>query len=253
MKVSKTSGFTLVELLLSIVFGLIVLSGVIYIYISVIVSSSATMKSSKLNTQLMTIMTVMTNDIRRAGFWSNVSDLASENPFNVADDTVVQVFKADDTKISENTNENGVCILYSYDEDQDGEVDGAEYFGFKLLNETVYMRTEVSGDADTCATSGDWTELSEARIYKVDSLTFNPGDSACVNSNEPDGIDNDGANGIDDDDERDCYAITPNSDDVTVETREIEITMSGYLTDDSFVRFNITQNIRIRNDLVRIR
>lgn len=253
-KSCKASGFTLVELLLSIVFGLIVLAGVIYIYVAVVVSSTATMKSSKLNTQLMTIMTVMTNDIRRAGYWSNVSNLASANPFNQIDDTVVQIFKADNSKITENTDDDGVCILYAYDKDEDGVVDIDEYFGFKVLAEIVYMRTAVTGTADTCATAADWTELSEPRIYKIDTLTFNPNDSACVNSNEPDGVEDGGdAAVVDDDDERDCYLTAPNTADVTVETREIEINMSGYLADDPFVTFNITQNIRVRNDLVRVR
>ncbi|MDG1733513.1 MAG: prepilin-type N-terminal cleavage/methylation domain-containing protein [Thalassotalea sp.] len=44
---NKQNGFTLIELMLSMVFGLIVLSGVIYIYIAVISSTSSALKSIK--------------------------------------------------------------------------------------------------------------------------------------------------------------------------------------------------------------
>lgn len=251
--INNQKGFTLVELLLSMVFGLIVLSGVLYVYIAVISSSSATLKASKLNTELMTIMSIITSDIRRSGYWSETGALASENVFNVQGDTAIEVFKSDNTQISENTDLDGTCIVYSYDQDEDGNLDVKEYFGFRLKSGAIEMLTTASiTKGDNCNT-GSWEKLSEPSSYTISSFTVNPRNSACVNSNEPDGLDDDGANGIDDDDERDCYAITPNAGDITVETREFIIEIAGELTDDSFITHSLTQNVRVRNDLVRVR
>ena len=43
------------------------------------------------------------------------------------------------------------------------------------------------------------------------------------------------------------------SGDITVETREIAITLTANLTNDTFVRLTQAQNVRVRNDLVRVR
>jgi type IV pilus assembly protein PilW len=45
---------------------------------------------------------------------------------------------------------------------------------------------------------------------------------------------------------------TGGSGNITVETREITITLAGTLTNDTFVRLTQTQNVRVRNDLVRV-
>ena len=60
---------------------------------------------------------------------------------------------------------------------------------------------------------------------------------------------------VDDDGEADCYAAVPanGSGDVTVETREVQITLDAELTNDDFVNLTLTQNVRVRNDWVRSR
>lgn len=253
MKVKNNNGFTLIELLLAMVFGLIVLAGVVYIYISVIVSSAATLKGSKLNTQLMTLMSVMSSDIRRAGYWSDTGSLASENVFNMQGDTAIEVFRSDNTVVAEDLDEDAICIVYAYDKDEDGNVDDSDYSGFRLNQQRIEMLTSPAvTKGDNCNT-GTWTTLSEPRIYKITELSFNPVNSACVNSNEPDGLDDDTDGDIDNDDERDCYNVTPNVDDISVETREFQITIRAELTEDTFVTHKLTQTVRVRNDLVRVR
>jgi prepilin peptidase dependent protein B len=43
------------------------------------------------------------------------------------------------------------------------------------------------------------------------------------------------------------------SGDITVETREIVITLSGQLANDAFVNMTLNQTVRVRNDWVRMR
>ncbi|TRX54416.1 prepilin-type N-terminal cleavage/methylation domain-containing protein [Thalassomonas sp. M1454] len=249
-------GFTLIELLLSMVFGLIVLSGVTYIYVAVVGSSASTLKSSKLNTELMTIMSVMTNDVRRAGYWANTADLASENPFQQLGVSALTVVNSSssNTQITDDSSVDGECLLYSYDLDEDGELGlGTEFFGFRLNAGAIEMRvTSTITEGDNC-NDGSWEQISDPDLYTVNSLAFNRQNSACVNTSEPDGIDNDGVDGIDNDGERDCYDVTPETLDVTVETREINITISASLVNDTEVNHTVSETVRVRNDLVRVR
>ncbi|WOH39166.1 hypothetical protein RI844_08070 [Thalassotalea fonticola] len=260
-KLSFNKGFTLIELLLSMIFGLIVLSGVIYVYLAVIVSSSETLKSTKLNTQLMTIMSVMVNDIRRAGFWDNPNALPSaDNPFNVDDDTLLTIFSSATASVDENTDTDGYCLLFTYDKNGDGSVDAAgdvEYFGFRYSRSDGAVEMAVNTaqvPAITCS-GGTWHSLSDPELIEITSLTFNPAESACVNSSEPDGLDSvsDADTTVDDDGEKDCYTVTPTVGQMTVETREILITLAGRLKSDSEVTAKIKQTVRVRNDVVRMR
>ncbi|WP_169303136.1 PilW family protein [Thalassotalea mangrovi] len=254
----KSKGFTLVELLLGMFFGIIVLAGATYIYVNVISSSASTLKSSKLNTQLMSMMSIMVNDIRRAGYWSTFTETPSANPFSQQNDTAVEVIAsmAADTEITLGSATSGQCITYSYDENENGNVDAdSEYFGYRLNSGNIEMRTlGTVTDGDSC-NNGTWTVFSDSDLYTITELSFNSNDSACVNTREPDGIDNDGANGIDDDNERDCYSQIPaaGSGDTTVETRDIQITIAAALVADPEVTMSITQSVRVRNDWIRIR
>ncbi|KGJ88255.1 PulJ/GspJ family protein [Thalassotalea sp. ND16A] len=256
------AGFTLIELMLSMVFGLIVLSGLTSIYLAVVTSSSDTLKNTKLNSQLMTIMGIMADDIRRAGYWSNSNLLApTDNPFNQVDDSRLVIVKSvtDKTKIVEDSNIDGSCILYSYDRDEDGLVDNSssryEYYGFRLNGGTVQVRSSGSVTQGDSCTNGNWYDLSDDDLYQIDTLTFNPRNSSCANSSEPDGSDsdNDTNNDVDDESEKDCYRVAAAAGHVTVETREILITLGGSLKNDANVKAQYSQSIRVRNDLVRVR
>lgn len=258
MSLGRQQGFSLVDIMLSMMLGVFILGGVVSIYVSTVKSSSDTLKSSKLNTQLMAIMSIMSNDIRRAGYWANFDSDPTINPFNQKNDSALEVIDnlASNTIIASNTNAGGECIVFSYDQNENGIIDAdSEYFGYRLQSGTVQMRVNGTvSDGDDCS-DGVWLDLSDNDLYAITSLTFNPRNSQCVDSSEPNGIDDDGANGEDDDAEADCYLHTPasGSNETTVETREIEITLAGVLVNDSDVSMEITQSVRVRNDLIRVR
>ncbi|MDG1733514.1 MAG: hypothetical protein P8H39_11115 [Thalassotalea sp.] len=198
----------------------------------------------------------MTNDARRAGYWANTADLASENPFQQLELSALTVVNSSssNTKIDENSTVDGECLLYSYDLNEDGNLDlGDEFFGFRLNSGVIEMRVPSSiVDGDNC-NDGSWEELSDSDLYVVETLAFNRQNSACVNTSEPDGDDEDDENGIDNDAERDCYDVPPEALDITVETREIKITISAYLVNDTEVNHTVSESVRVRNDLVRVR
>ena len=62
------------------------------------------------------------------------------------------------------------------------------------------------------------------------------------------------ANGtIDEPAEQDCYATVPpiGSNEVTMETREVTITLTGQLASDNTVQASATHSVRVRNNVLR--
>ncbi len=262
MKSMKNSrGFSLLELLLGMVMGLVVLSGVTYIYVTIVVSTSETLKQAKLNTQLMTVMSLISNDIRRSHYWANPSAQApSTNPFIVEDSTLLTIFDSENNLKVEVDDDDapkaGDCILYTYDKNSDGVVGTAtnnEYFGFKRENNSIYMAIRSDAfPATTCGGNG-WEEIVDSDLINITELEFDLASSACINSSEPDGVDSAfDADSDDDVGEKNCYVVQPSVGQTTVETFEVVITLSGQLVNDSEVKKTLTQIVRVRNDVVRV-
>jgi len=180
-KYIKGRGFTLIELMISMMLGLIVIGGALSIYISTIKSSGDIVKSARLNYNLDSVMQLMVNDIRRAGYWglaisgSNaVNDVAGGtlgNPFTVGTANI---------QIAEMGGESaGSCILYTYDgENSDGALDDGsvigkkgEYYGFRLNNGRIDIRYQATGVAKTCD-AASWEVITNENLIEITSLQF---------------------------------------------------------------------------------
>jgi prepilin peptidase dependent protein B len=254
VRMNGQRGFTLVELMLAMALGVIVIGSVTGIYVGTVVSSRDTLASSKLNQELATLMTVMSNDIRRAGYWGGAVtggtfNPPSDNPFSQATGTFTALVVKDaaNNTLAANDATGGPCILYSYDAPggTSGVLDDADILGFRLNNGVVQMR--VSGDTtanarhDSCNDADDsWQALTDAQTIEVTTLNFVLENSRCLN--------------LDDDANPNCYAIVPTagSGNTTVETRQVRISLAGRLAGDNSVRAHLTQDVRVRNDLVRV-
>lgn len=256
-------GFTLTELMIAIALGMSVISSVLLGYLATYSGSVGTLANSKLSQEMTTLMNLMVEDIRRAGYSNGVPG-PSLNPFSNVATTALTVFNSAAANIQQTATGSGECILYSYDRfplgppPGDGAVSGAaatnELFGFRLNSGMVEMRTSgTPASAPTCAGAGEWSSLTDSGFMTVTALTFNLASSECINNREPDGIDNGGAGGIDDAAEINCYTNAPVAGNITTETREVQITLTANLTDDSFVQMTMQQNVRVRNDMVRVR
>ncbi|WP_295801758.1 PilW family protein [uncultured Microbulbifer sp.] len=253
MQLAQQRGLTLIELLISLTIGLIVLGAASSVFVTTIVNSAASISASRLNQELMTLMNVMVHDIRRAGYWKNAGSAPAQNPFNTETGTALAVIP------STAGGSSGQCILYTYDSNDTGSVEDTNLFGFRLNNGVVQMRLSgvaASAKNDDC-NSDVWNDLTDPNLVNVTNLTFDTEDAAapstCLNVREPNGVENGGDVGVDDDKEFDCYEVQPTvgSGDITVETRQIAITLEGELVSDREVRVSITQLVRVRNDLVR--
>jgi len=254
----RQRGFTLTELMISTGLSLSVISAVLLAYVATSTNAISTLAGSKLNHELTSLITLMSDDIRRAGYWGTALGNPAGNPFNRAGQTALTVFDSSANNNQPGPTGSGTCVTYAYDMNRNGVLDTGELTGFRLVNGAVQMRTAgTSGSPASCANASDsWENLTDRAQIVVMTLTFNFADSVCLNTREPDGLDNDGNGTIDNGEEMDCYRAplpTVGSGDVTVETREVEITVGGTLVDDSFVRLMQSQTVRVRNELIRLR
>jgi prepilin peptidase dependent protein B len=235
----KQTGFTLIEIMLALLIGLIVVAATISIYISTIRGSSDIVKSARLNHDLDSALALMVNDIRRAGYWAGamVGSDSRDNPFTKPGTTDLQIPSAS-------------CVLYTYDADASGTVNDIEYYGFKLEGANIRMR--IKGDttvADGCLNSDKniWKTLNVSEGSEqidVTNLTFTES-FKCLRKRL----------GVADQsyDTTCAAAVTAGSivaDDRVIETREISIALAGRVNGDHAVTKNLAGRVKIRNDRI---
>lgn len=228
----KQNGFTLPELIISALLGVIVIAATLSIYVSTVVSGTDAVQSARLNHDLESIMVLMAYDIKRAGYWAGADSGtdAVDNPFT-ADTTDIQILSG------------GSCIRYSYDADEDGVVDSNEYYGFTLDGSIAKMRSSNSDTTTAQCPSTGWGSLNESALVEITALNFNGDDSKCINM---------------DSDPPQSWS-TPCSDvdaaefatgDRVIEQRVINITLTGRLNDDAAVERTLQETVMVRNNRV---
>lgn len=252
----KQSGFSLVELMIALLIGLIIVAATITLYATTVKSGSDTIKSARLNHDLEAAMTLMVNDIRRAGYWGGAikGSNAKVNPFT-SPTTDINLPAAS-------------CILYTYDGAlDDGIVGNNEHYGFRLnANGAILIRTSGSTTA-TCPNNDDnWVPFTDDSQVNITGLSFTTaldenGDGTpdtgykCLNTSKPltdppptpltantnPALDTCAAMGG-------PGALV--SGDTAVESREIQITLTGQLTDDPTVTKTLTDFVTVRNDRI---
>lgn len=171
------TGVTIVELMISIVLGLLLLSAATAMTVKSMVMNGDTLGSAKLNQDLDSVLHVMVNDIRRAGYSGQNNSVTPVIPAVVFSDN-------EDLFI-----ESQSCVLYAYDASPPGTpgagvLETTEKFGFKLVANAIQMRTECSATGTACADdcdAGTWEPLTDPNRMTIRSLTFDTQFSKCLN------------------------------------------------------------------------
>lgn len=227
-------GFSLVELMIALTVGLVVLGGVIGLYTNTIKSGSDTFKATRLNQELRAIMDVMVRDIQRAGYWSGAANIGT-----LAVNSVGNPFT---TGINDLTiNVAGNCITYSYDLDGNGTVDNDERFAFFLQDGAVGMRKKGDSAATNSCSPTQWERINDENVTNITALSFTL-TTSCINvTDKPASNCLFGGTGY----------VAPTASDILVTVRRVNIRLAGELRGDSTVTRDITESVRVRNDLIR--
>jgi type IV pilus assembly protein PilW len=80
MTIKQQQGMSLVEMLVSLVAGLVVVAGGISLFTSVIVSGNTTLMLSRLNQDVQAVTDIIARDIQRAGYDPNAVALVGNSP-----------------------------------------------------------------------------------------------------------------------------------------------------------------------------
>lgn len=156
-------GVTIVELMISIVLGLLLMLAATAMTASSMIMNADTLKSAKLNQDVDSVIQVMVNDIRRAGY----GHLGGASIFTTYGDDLGIV--------------SSDCILYAYDANENGTLDTTERYGFKLVGSEINIRTGCTTGA--CATScaaGTWVPITDDQYVTISKLKFDSEHSKCL-------------------------------------------------------------------------
>jgi len=215
----KQAGLTLIEMMIAMVLGLFVTAVIITVFSTNVRSNTANIKMIRLNQELRGVMTMMVDELKRAGYSADPSNSDFMDDFNVST----------------------TCLRYSYDENSDAIQDADERFGFKLEGNTVKWTTS-GGDPNTPPTAPDcgtgiWTDITDPNLAFITTLDPNDSYFDISGSANSEGAVSDAA-----------FSTT---DGVSV--YEVTITLTGttdlpHSSDANDPRRTLIETVRIRNE-----
>ena len=239
---SKPTGFSLVELMISIVIGLVVVGGVISVFASAVKSHTDNLRMTRLNQELRTTMTLMTRELRRAGFWGGaktgvVLSAPAEGILNTLP-TATALGQINPFAVVLPTIETN-CITYNYDDIPYGAGPvAAEQRGFRLNAGGAVD----SGTGTGVGCGGTWAAITDSNAINITALTFTPSSVAL----DIDGV-TDGGGAVP------CTPTAPAGACVagfftpapTVPVSEITITLTGHLVGDTATVRTLKETVRV--------
>jgi type II secretory pathway component PulJ len=244
----NAAGFSLVELMVALVAGMIVVGAVLAFTISSVRANSDYVKSTRLMQELRNTSEFVASELKRAGYDEAAMDYVA-NPTAAAASRFAPILISNATASSN-------CVLYAYDRanGRPGMVDGdngelrgirraTATFGtatvgvIEVAESTATVTPACNGNSPdysqypvTCNTTSGWCPLSDPRA--LDITTFTLANVAGTNSH-----------GI--------QTIAGGSGFNAMQLREFEMTMAGNLVSDATVTRTVRLNLKVRADCLR--
>jgi len=223
---ARGNGLTLIELLIAMVLGIIVLGTVITVFATTVRYNSDNLQMIRLNQELRGVMSLISRDLRRAGYFNSATVTT----------TYLDAFGGVDV----DSNDIYECIYFAYDIDADGVVEDSDFVAYKLETGEIRQGTGSGGvntitpDFD-CTTKVGWESITEydsssnRSSIEITALQFEPECSIAGGTVYPGDLTCTGG----------------------VEVRNITITITGQVTtpvDGTVVSRTLTETIKLRND-----
>lgn len=252
----RMGGFSLVEMMVALVAGMIVVGAVLAFTVSSVKANSDYVKSTRLMQELRNTSDFITGELKRAGYDENAMKY-------VANPVSTEVSKFAPMLIDTTASAN--CIIYAYDRKPGTpgaiDLDNAELRGIRRKTATVDGATvgviEVAessatvtpacdGDQPdysqyppTCNASSGWCPLTDPKVIDITDPSPAHAEAFAVNTG---GTANQ-SNGV---------RTTPGSSTFNaLQQRELQITLIGALRSDPSVSRTVRSNIKVRADCLR--
>lgn len=160
----RQKGYSLVELMISLVLGMIVIGAAMGVYIGTFIGNSNQMKMARLNGDLRIVLTQVTRDLRRAGYthWT-LPQLAVGNFMNSPQASPTLAASAADIR---------------YDENSNGTAETAEDFGFRWAD------SNGDGTNDKIQArigAGAWSDLTDPAVIRITNFNITDNSPTAVN------------------------------------------------------------------------
>lgn len=149
---SHRAGFTLIELMVAMVVGLVVVLAAVAFIVSVARANSEDIRITRLNQELRSLSEVMSREVRRARFVADPIALAGQGPGAVTPHDTVAINAARN------------CVTFSYDDPPNPGVPVTR--SIYLVNGGVFM----SSDGTAC---GGGVRISSPQV-SITALQFSP-------------------------------------------------------------------------------
>lgn len=232
MRSMSEKGFGLVELMISILIGLIVVAGITSLVVATLRANTENMQMTRLTQEIRSVMQLTVRDLRRAGYaQSAIRDFGTGNQDDNAF-TQIRVFDSSGNEIDLTT--TGIsetspapCVLFSYDSNADGVAQSGEFRGFKLNATDNTVQVKVSGSAtDASCDEGTWETLTNAEAFQVNEFGV-----STVNGNP-------------------VPVLTDPAGNPILTVRQLIVSMDAGLVNDATVQRDMRETVRVRTDLL---
>jgi prepilin-type N-terminal cleavage/methylation domain-containing protein len=223
--IRSQSGFSLMEVLVSMAISLIVTSSMIALMGNSLGNTTRIIRMTKLTDDLRTSLQLMSRDVRRANYSASAVNCFA----NVDCATDGSVTMPGDVWISD----SGDCILYLLDRDHDGDATENDAGGFRWFNPdpgSTPGRIEmwVGGSSPECVGTNDsWVSLTDQNDMDITTFTLDD-DLSYTEVILDDGFGN----------------------QTRQRVRKIRFNIAGQLVSDGTINRQISEVITIRNHLV---
>lgn len=153
--VRSFKGFSLVELLISLMLGSLLLAMVIGLYVTGVSRGAESLKYSRLQTDLLSIIAMLETDIRRAGYGG------SDYLVGIGANKTVDI----------NSDKN--CIVFYYNHDKSQTLKQNNKMAFSLKENIIKFKSGVDQIAETvCAETSGWRAISDVQFISITNLTL---------------------------------------------------------------------------------
>lgn len=242
--IRKADGFSLIELMVALVAGLIVIGAVLAFTVSSVRANSDFVRSTRLTQELRNTIDFIVTELKRAGYDEDAMRF-------VANPTSTDVSKFAPILVSTAAGAN--CVIYGYDRDPgtagavdlgNGEVRGirrATALGVGVIEvaESTGTVTPTCAGAGpdysqypvTCNASTGWCSFSNQRTLNITAFTVNTAGS---------GTDSNG-----------FRTVAGSSSFNALQLREFQISVTGNLVNDATITRTVRSNIKVRADCLR--